>query len=219
MSVATQIVDPQSASLALTLLQSKAGNRWARAVEEMKTNRLHVSGDFPEFIVTNKSGVAYKVRLDLHGTGSCTCPDFQVRIAQEGRICKHIAAAAITALAPQVGVSSPANGNGAVKANGISSAEVAPLIFRIRRSVQTDGKAAVQVEVQARVTNDQEQDRETASYAYELLERLASQAATGVPCGPGSGPQGGRTPHPQKTSLGSSIHRVRQQQRRSSLVA
>ena len=177
MSVATQIVDPQSASLALTLLQSKAGNRWGRAVEEMKTNRLHVSGDFPEFIVTNKSGVAYKVRLDLHGTGSCTCPDFQVRIAQEGRICKHIAAAAITALAPQVGVSSPANGNGTVKANGISSAEVAPLIFRIRRSVQTDGKAAVQVEVQARVTNDQEQDRETASYAYELLERLASQAA------------------------------------------
>ncbi|MFB3918189.1 MAG: SWIM zinc finger family protein [Terriglobales bacterium] len=177
MSVAIQVVDPQSASLALTLLQSKAGNRWGRAVEEMKTNRLHVSGDFPEFIVTNKSGVAYQVRLDLHGTGSCTCPDFQVRIAREGRICKHIAAAAITALAPQVGVSSPANGNGTVKANGISSAEVAPLIFRIRRSVQTDGKAAVQVEVQARVTNDEEQDRETASYAYELLERLASQAA------------------------------------------
>jgi hypothetical protein len=177
MSFATQAVDPQSASLALTLLQSKAGNRWARAVEEMKTNRLHVSGDFPEFIVTNKSGVAYKVRLDLHGTGSCTCPDFQVRIAQEGRICKHIAAAAITALAPQVGVSSPANGNGSVRANGNGSADVSPLVFRIRRSVQTDGKAAVQVEVQARVTNDEEQDRETASYAYELLDRLASRAA------------------------------------------
>ena len=177
MSFATQAVDPQSASLALTLLQSKAGNRWARAVEEMKTNRLHVSGDFPEFIVTNKSGVAYKVRLDLHGSGSCTCPDFQVRIAQEGRICKHIAAAAITALAPQVGVSSPANGNGSVKGNGTANAEVAPLIFRIRRSVQTDGKAAVQVEVQARVTNDEEQDRETASYAYQLLDRLASHAA------------------------------------------
>src|SRR4029077_8714743 len=86
MSFATQVVDPQSASLTLNLLQSKAGNRWGRAVEEMKTNRLHVSGDFPEFIVTNKSGVAYKVRLDLHGSGSCTCPDFQVRIAQEGRI-------------------------------------------------------------------------------------------------------------------------------------
>jgi hypothetical protein len=180
MSVATQIVNPQSASLALTLLQSKAGNRWARAVEEMKTNRLHVSGDFPEFIVTNKSGVAYKVRLDMHGSGSCTCPDFQVRIAQEGRICKHIAAAAITALAPQVGVSSPTNGNGSVRANGNGTAEVTPLIFRMRRNVQTDGKAGVQVEVQARVTNDEEQDRETASYAYELLERLASHAANGT---------------------------------------
>jgi hypothetical protein len=180
MSVATQIVDPQSASLALTLLQSKAGNRWARAVEEMKTNRLHVSGDFPEFIVTNKSGVAYKVRLDMHGTGSCTCPDFQVRIAQEGRICKHIAAAAITSMAPQVGISSSSNGNGAVRANGNGPAEVTPLIFRIRRNVQTDGKAGVQVEVQARVTNDEEQDRETASYAYELLERLASHAAKGT---------------------------------------
>jgi hypothetical protein len=200
MSVATQIVDPQSATLALTLLQSKAGNRWGRAVEEMKTNRLHVAGDFPEFIVTNKSGVAYKVRLDMHGSGSCTCPDFQVRIAQDGRICKHIAAAAITALAPQVGVSSPANGNGSVKANGISSAEVAPLIFRIRRSVQTDGKAAVQVEVQARVINDQAQDRETASYAYELLERLASQAATGVPGGPGSGPQGWKNTAPSENT-------------------
>src|SRR5947209_14924482 len=182
MSVATQVVNPQSASLALSLLQSKAGNRWARAVEEMKTNRLHVSGDFPEFIVTNKSGVAYKVRLDMHGTGSCTCPDFQVRIAQEGRICKHIAAAAITSMAPQVGVSSYSNGNGAVRANGngIAPAEVSPLIFRIRRNVQTDGKAGVQVEVQARVTNDEEQDRETASYAYELLERLASHAANGT---------------------------------------
>jgi hypothetical protein len=180
MSVATQIVDPQSASLALTLLQSKAGNRWARAVDEMKTNRLHVSGDFPEFIVTNKSGVAYKVRLDMHGTGSCTCPDFQVRIAQEGRICKHIAAAAITSMGPQVGTSSSSNGNGAVRANGNGSAEVNPLIFRIRRNVQMDGKAGVQVEVQARVTNDEEQDRETASYAYELLERLASHAAKGT---------------------------------------
>jgi hypothetical protein len=113
----------------------------------------------------------------MHGTGSCTCPDFQVRIAQEGRICKHIAAAAITSMAPQVGISSSSNGNGAVRANGNGSAEVTPLIFRIRRNVQTDGKAGVQVEVQARVTNDEEQDRETASYAYELLERLASHAA------------------------------------------
>jgi len=176
MSVAAQVVDPQSASLALTLLQSKAGNRWARAVEEMKTNRLRVAGDFPEFIVTNKSGTAYKVKLDPHGSGSCTCPDFQVRIAQDGRICKHIAAAAITALAPQVKVLSPANGNGSVRAFETATAEVSPLIFRIRRTVQTDGKGSVQVEVQARVINDEAQDRETASYAYELLERLASLA-------------------------------------------
>jgi hypothetical protein len=180
MSLATQVVNPQSASLALTLLQSKAGNRWARAVEEMKTKRLHVAGDFPEFTVTNKSGTAYKVRLDPHGNGSCTCPDFQVRIAQEGRICKHIAAAAIIALAPQVGVSSPANGNGSVRANGGATAEGSVLVFRIRRNVQTDGKAGVQVEVQARVTNDEVQDRETASYAYELLERLASHVAKGT---------------------------------------
>ena len=180
MSVAAQVVDPQSASLALTLLQSKAGNRWARAVEEMKANRLRVAGDFPEFIVTNKSGTAYKVRLDPHGNGSCTCPDFQVRIAQEGRICKHIAAAAITSLAPQSKTSSPANGNGSVRATETAAAEASPLIFRIRRNVQSDGqsngKTGTVVEVQARVTNDEAQDQETASYAYELLERLASLA-------------------------------------------
>src|SRR5437870_5413837 len=181
MSVAAQVVDPQSASLALTLLQSKAGNRWARAVEEMKTNRLRVAGDFPEFIVTNKSGTGYKVRLDPHGNGSCTCPDFQVRIAQEGRICKHIAAAAITALAPQVQLQSTEDGNGSVmKAKGGQPAEASPLVFRIRRNVQTDGKNGVQVEVQARVTNDEVQDRETASYAYDLLERMASLAAKGT---------------------------------------
>jgi uncharacterized Zn finger protein len=125
--------------------------------------------------VTNKSGTGYKVRLDPHGTGSCTCPDFQVRIAQEGRICKHIAAAAIIALAPQVQTPSPANGS--IKANGSQAVEVSPLLFRIRRNVQSDRKGGVQVEVQARVTNDEEQDRETASYAYDLLDRLASIAA------------------------------------------
>src|SRR5438552_17421465 len=166
MSVAAQVVDPQSASLALTLLQSKAGNRWARAVEEMKTNRLRVAGDFPEFIVTNKSGTAYKVRLDPHGNGSCTCPDFQVRIAQQGRICKHIAAAAIIALAPQVQAPSPTNGS--MKANGGQTAEVSPLLFRILRNVQTDGKGGVQVEVQAAVKIDDVQERETASYATDL---------------------------------------------------
>jgi hypothetical protein len=178
MSLAIQAPTPQSASLALSILQSKAGNRWGRAVEEMKTKRLRVEGDFPEFVVTNKSGTGYKVRLDPHGSGSCTCPDFQVRIAQEGRICKHIAAAAIIALAPQVQPPSPGNGNGSVmKANGGPITEASPLVFRIRRNVQTDGKNGVQVEVQARVTNDEAQDRETASYAYDLLDRLAALSA------------------------------------------
>src|SRR5438876_11297597 len=176
MSVAAQAVDPQSASLTLTLLQSKAGNRWARAVEEMKTSRLRVACDIPEFLVTNQGGTAYTVKLQPHGTGSCTCPDFQVRTAQEGRICKHIAAAAIIALAPQSKASSPANGNGSVRVTETAAAEVSPLIFRIRRNVQSDGKNGTVIEVQARVTNDEAQDQETASYAYELLERLASLA-------------------------------------------
>ncbi len=180
MSVAIQVPSPQSASLALSILQSKAGNRWGRAVEEMKTKRLHVSGDFPEFVVTNKSGTGYKVRLDPHGSGTCTCPDFQVRIAQEGRICKHIAAAAIIALAPQVQLPSVGDGNGFVKPNGSQPGEASPLMFRLRRNVQTDGKNGVQVEVQARVTNDEVQDRETASYAYDLLDRLASLATKGT---------------------------------------
>src|SRR5207249_748622 len=97
-------------------------------------------------------------------------------IAQEGRICKHIAGAAITTWAPQSKASSPANGNGSVRAIETATAEVSPLIFRIQRNVQTDGKNGTLVEVQARVTNDEVQDRETASYAYELLERLASLA-------------------------------------------
>ena len=122
MSLAIQAPTPQSASLALSILQSKAGNRWGRAVEEMKTKRLRVEGDFPEFVVTNKSGTGYKVKLDPHGNGSCTCPDFQVRIAQEGRICKHIAAAAIIALAPQV--QTPSSANGSIKANGGQTAEI-----------------------------------------------------------------------------------------------
>src|SRR5207253_5697954 len=100
----------------------------------------HVTGVQTCALPIYKSGTANKVKLDPHGTGSCTCPDFQVRIAQEGRICKHIAAAAITALAPQSKASSPANGNGSVRASESATAEASPLIFRIRRTVQTDGK-------------------------------------------------------------------------------
>jgi hypothetical protein len=60
-----------------------------------------------------------------------------------------------------------------VQASETATVEASPLIFRIRRTVQTDGKGAVQVEVQTRVINDEEQDRESASFACELLERLA----------------------------------------------
>src|SRR6202007_172449 len=74
MSLAIQAPTPQSASLALSILQSKAGNRWGRAVEEMKTKRLRVEGDFPEFVVTNKSGTGYKVGLVPDGIGTCTRP-------------------------------------------------------------------------------------------------------------------------------------------------
>ena len=82
----------------------------------------------------------------------------------------------VTTLAPQSEASSPADGNGSVRAIETATAEVSPLIFRIQRNVQTDGKNGTLVEVQARVTNGEVQDRETASYAYELLERLASLA-------------------------------------------
>jgi hypothetical protein len=67
--------------------------------------------------------------------------------------------------------------NGTVRANETATAAVSPLIFRIRRNVQSDGKNGTVIEVQARTTNDEAQDRETASYAYELLERLASLAS------------------------------------------
>lgn len=64
-----------------------------------------------------------------------------------------------------------------MKANGVPTTEASSFVFRIRRNVQTDGKNGVQVEVQARVTNDEAQDRETATYAYDLLGGLASLAA------------------------------------------
>jgi hypothetical protein len=178
MSAATQVASPQSPSLVLSVLQSKAGNRWGRAVEEMKEKRLAVSGDFPEFVVTNKSGVGFQVKLDPDGNGTCTCPDFEVRMAQEGGICKHIAAAAITSLVPRV--RPPSSTSESIKTNGDRTSEVSPLLYRIRRTVQIDGKDGVQVEVQASVTNDQAQDMETSSYAFDLLERLAAHIAKGT---------------------------------------
>ncbi len=49
------------------------------------------------------------------------------------------------------------------------------LLIRIWRNDQTGGSNGVQVEVQARVTNDQAGNEETASNAFDLFHRLASR--------------------------------------------
>ena len=59
----------------------------------------------------------------------------------------------------------------------LTNAGPGELFIRIWRNVRTNEENGVQVEVQARVTNDEVQDDETASYAYDLLQRLASFAA------------------------------------------
>jgi hypothetical protein len=58
-----------------------------------------------------------------------------------------------------------------------TNAKPGELLIRIWRNVQTEGYNGVQVEVQARITNDQARHEDTASYAYDLLHRLASYAA------------------------------------------
>jgi hypothetical protein len=58
-----------------------------------------------------------------------------------------------------------------------TSAKPGELLIRIRRNVLTGNNNGVEVEIQARVTNDQAQDEKTASYAYGLLQRVASFAA------------------------------------------
>ena len=58
-----------------------------------------------------------------------------------------------------------------------TSAKPGEILIRIRRNVLTENNNGVEVEIQARVTNDQAQDEKTASYAYDLLQRLASFAA------------------------------------------
>jgi hypothetical protein len=45
-----------------------------------------------------------------------------------------------------------------------------------RQVARTSHNGPTGIEVQARITNDEAQDQETASYAYELLDRLASLA-------------------------------------------
>ena len=58
----------------------------------------------------------------------------------------------------------------------LTKAKPGELLIRIRRNVQANKYNGVQVEVQARVTNDQAGNEETASYAFDLLHRLASLA-------------------------------------------
>jgi hypothetical protein len=59
----------------------------------------------------------------------------------------------------------------------LTNAKAGELLIRIWRNVQTDEYNGVQVEVQARVTNDRARHKETASCAYDLLHCLASLAA------------------------------------------
>jgi hypothetical protein len=58
-----------------------------------------------------------------------------------------------------------------------TNAKPGELLIRIWRNVQTDEHNGVQVEVQARITNDQAGNEETASNAFDLFHRLASLAA------------------------------------------
>jgi SWIM zinc finger len=211
MSAITQLAGPQSVSSVVSILQSKAGNRWGRAVEEIKGKYLAVSGAFPEFVVTNRSGRRYQVKLDANGKGTCTCPDFQVRTLEDG-ICKHIAAAAITSLVPQVQL--PSSEGESVKTQGNRTLELSPLIYRIRRNVQMEGTNGVQVEVQAPVTNDEAQDLETSSYAFDLLQRLASHLAKNTApsetyfAHSAPSPSAVTTPIKSPTASGSDVHPV-----------
>jgi len=62
----------------------------------------------------------------------------------------------------------------------LTNAKTDELLIRIWRNVRTDEHDGVQVEVQARVTNDQAGNEETASNAFDLFQRLASFVAKGA---------------------------------------
>lgn len=61
-----------------------------------------------------------------------------------------------------------------------TSAKPGEFLIRIRRNVLTENSNGVEVEIQTRVTNDRAQGEKTASYAYDLLQRLTSFAAKGA---------------------------------------
>jgi len=186
MTEATSTFNPQSASLLLSILQSKAGGRWDRALQELEAKRLQVEGDFPQFVVTNKSGIRYSVTLDAQGNGTCTCPDFQIRTSQEGRLCKHVAAAAISSLIPLIPSPQAApirSGQAsAVSAQTPQSGSQAspngkPLVFRFRTSVRGEGKDGLQVEVGGTLTGDESEDWQTVLSAYRSIGRVAGWLA------------------------------------------
>jgi len=126
------------------------------------------------------------VTLDAQGNGTCTCPDFQIRTSREGRLCKHVAAAAITSLVPLI----PSPRAALVSPNQASQsashpAEAATFVLRPRKKIQGEGKDGVEIEVAAKLTGDETQDRQTADAAFQLL----SQVADGVPA-KGEAPSG-----------------------------
>lgn len=170
---------PQSASLLLSILQSKAGDRWGRALDELGGKRLYVEGDFPEFTVTNKSGVRYRVTLDATGNGSCTCPDFQVRTSQVGGLCKHVAAAAISSLVPLIPASSnPSSGYRSTPDEGPAPAkdQTTPFVFRFRTGIRNGNaaKSGLILEVEGTLTGSEPADRQAVKTAQQLLNRLAA---------------------------------------------
>jgi hypothetical protein len=178
MNEAPTTINPQSASLLLSILQSKAGDRWERALEELRGKRLQVEGEFPRFVVTNKSGIRYNVSLDGQGNGTCTCPDFQVRTSHEGRLCKHVSAAAIASLIPLISSpkSDPVPGNREPQ-QPVPVAGRAPLAFRLRKKLQGESKDGVVIEVEGTSTGDEAEDEQTIAAANRLL----SQAAASIP--------------------------------------
>jgi hypothetical protein len=172
-------LSPQSASLLLSILQSKAGDRWGRALDELGAKRLHVEGEFPEFTVTNKSGVRYRVTLDTKGNGSCTCPDFQVRTSQVGGLCKHVAAAAISSLVPLIpATQTSSSGYRSTTNERLTSAkgQTIPFVFRFRTGIRNgnSAKGGLILEVEGPLTGSDMEDQEAVKAAQQLLNRLSA---------------------------------------------
>lgn len=209
MTEAVSTFNPQSASLLLSILQSKAGDRWDRALQELEAKRLQVEGDFPQFVVTNRSGIRYSVTLDAQGNGTCTCPDFQIRTSQEGRLCKHVAAAAISSLIPLI-PSPQAVPTRSGQASAVStqtpqpesqaSTDGKPLVFRFRTNIRGEGKDGLQVEVDGALTGDESEDWQTVLNAYRSIGRVAGWLAAKTESPAGRSRRGSRSVEGQETA-------------------